>query len=268
MRAIPDIGLHRGLLGLTLLASAAAAAAAAAHASAQYRPLPAAAFRSALAIDGVAARIELPAFTMRTEPVTVGEFAIFLARYPQWRRDRILPFYANADYLRDWQTPIVAGPGFADRQPVTEISWFAARAYCASEHARLPRWYEWEYAAAADSTRRDARNDPQRNQRLLADILRSGGQAPQPIGMQAANVYGIADLGSLVWEWTEDYAAMFPNADARVAGSGPVLALCGGSALAFADKNEYALMLRVAALTALKPVDASPHVGFRCVRDL
>lgn len=263
MRTLRRMALRCGLPGLALLAAAAAG-----YADTSYRPLPATAFRSALAIDGAAARIALPAFAMRAEPVTVGEFTSFLARHPRWRRDRILPFHANADYLRDWQTPTTAGSRFTDRQPVTQVSWFAARAYCASERARLPRWYEWEYAAAADTTRRDARNDPQRNQRLLADILQSGGQALQPIGMRPANVYGIFDLGSLVWEWTEDYAAMFPNADARVAGSGPILALCGGSALAFADKNEYALMLRVAALTALKPADASPHVGFRCVRDL
>ncbi len=263
MRTTSGMTRCHSLPGLALLAVVAATA----HASADYRPLPAAAFRSALAIDGASARIALPAFAMRTEPVTVAEFAAFLTRHRQWRRDRILPFYANADYLRDWRTPTVAGPEFADRQPITQVSWFAARAYCASEHARLPRWYEWEYAAAADATRPDARSDPLRNQRLLADILRAGGEPPRLIGTQPANVYGIADLGSLVWEWTEDYAALFPNADARVAGGGPVVALCGGSALAFAAKNEYALMLRVAALTALKPVDASPHVGFRCVRD-
>ncbi|MDE1885241.1 MAG: SUMF1/EgtB/PvdO family nonheme iron enzyme [Xanthomonadaceae bacterium] len=263
MRTTRCTSLRHGLPGLVLLAVAAATA----HADVHYRPLPAAAFRSALAIDGASARIALPAFAMRTEPVTVAEFASFLAQHPQWQRDRVLPLYANADYLRDWQTPTVAGPEFANRQPVTQVSWFAARAYCASEHARLPRWYEWEYAAAADATRPDARSDPVRNQRLLADILRAGGEPPRPIATQPANFYGIADLGSLVWEWTEDYAAMFPNADARVAGGGPVLALCGGSALAFAAKNEYALMLRVAALTALQPIDASPHVGFRCVRD-
>lgn len=220
-----------------------------------------------LTLLATAARIALPGFAMRTEPVTVAEFAAFLARHPQWRRDRILPLYANADYLRGWQTPSVAGAPFDDRQPATQVSWFAARAYCASEHARLPRWYEWEYAAAADATRPDARSDPLRNQRLLSDILRASAESPKPVGRHPANVYGISDVGSLVWEWTEDYAAMFPNADARVAGGGPVLALCGGSALAFAAKNQYALMLRVAALTALRPVDASPHVGFRCVRD-
>jgi formylglycine-generating enzyme required for sulfatase activity len=257
------IAMRRGVWCLLLLAAAAAAA----RADALYRPLPATVFRSALAIDGATARIALPAFAMRTEPVTVAEFAAFLARYPQWRRDRISPLYANADYLRGWQTPRVAGAAVDDRQPATQVTWFAARAYCASEHARLPRWYEWEYAAAADATRRDARDDPTRNQRVLARILSASGESPKPVGRQPANVYGVSDLGSLVWEWTEDYAAMFPNADARVAGGGPVLALCGGSALAFAAKNEYALMLRVAALTALKPVDASPHVGFRCVRD-
>ncbi|MDQ2780535.1 MAG: formylglycine-generating enzyme family protein, partial [Pseudomonadota bacterium] len=63
-------------------------------------------------------------------------------------------------------------------------------------------------------------------------------------------------------------AALFPNADSRAPGGAPSLALCGGSALVFADKNEYALMMRVATLSALKPADSTVQVGFRCVRDL
>lgn len=160
------------------------------------------------------------------------------------------------------------GPAALEQQPVTNISWFAARAFCASEQARLPRWYEWEYVSAADETHRDARQNLTRNQQLLSATLATTGDRPGVIGRYPGDFYGVRDLNRLLWEWTDDYAALFPNADARVAGVDTVLALCGGSALAFSDKNQFALMMGVAAVAALKPVDDAPRVGFRCVRDL
>lgn len=235
--------------------------------AADYVPVPAGELVSALAANGRAARVPMRAFAMRSEPVTVAEFADFLRDQPQWRRDAVSPLFADGHYLSAWQGPLTPGPGLSPRQPVTQVSWFAARAFCAGEHARLPDWYEWEYVAAADATRRDARGDARRNQAILGDILASSGRVPGDIGTRPANVYGVRDLNRLLWEWTGDYAAMFPNPDAREPGEAPLLALCGGSALAFADKNQYALIMRVAALAALRPAESASRVGFRCVRD-
>jgi sulfatase modifying factor 1 len=233
-----------------------------------YRRLPGGDFDSALAVDGRAAHIKIAAFYMRSEPVTNAEFLAFVVQHPSWRRGEVPTLLAGPDYLRHWQGPLQLGDAIQPNQPVTHVSWFAARAYCDSEQARLPTWYEWEYASAADATRADARRDPLRNQAMLSAIQTQTGNLPEPIGTRPTNYYGVRDLNRLLWEWTADYAAMFPNPDARVPGSVASLALCGGSALAFADKNQYALMMRVAALVALKPVDSAPRVGFRCVRDV
>jgi formylglycine-generating enzyme required for sulfatase activity len=235
---------------------------------ADYTDIPAGRFVSALATDGVSAPLAVHRFAMRTEPVTVAEFRAFVHAHPEWQRGRISPLLAGPDYLANWRSALEPGNALRPAQPVTHVSWFSARAYCASEQARLPDWYEWEYVAAADTTRVDARQDPLRNQAILAAVLASSGAAPGDIGRNPPNRYGVRDSNGLLWEWTGDYAAMFPNADSRVAGSGPTLALCGGSALAFADKNQYALIMRVAALTALKPADSAARVGFRCARDL
>ena len=250
-----------GLL-LALLATAPAVAAA------DYVNIPGGVFVSALAIDGAAARIAIKSFAMRVEPVTNAEYLDFARTHADWRRGQVPPLFAGPQYLAVWRGPLTLGPDARPEQPVTGVSWFAARAYCASEQARLPNWYEWESVAAAAATRRDARQDPARNQDILDAIQAATGNRPGRIGQRPANVWGVRDLNRLLWEWTGDYAAMFPNADARVPGAGASLALCGGSALAFADKNQFALMMRVAALTALKPADDAPRVGFRCVRDL
>lgn len=255
--------MHMGVgLLLVLLATAPAVAAA------DYVNIPGGVFVSALAIDGAAARIAIKPFAMRVEPVTNAEYLDFVRTHAEWQRGQVPPLFAGPQYLAAWQGPLTPGPAALPEQPVTSVSWFAARAFCASEQARLPTWYEWEYVAATDTTRHDARQDPARNQGILNAIQAATGHRPGRIGQRPADVWGVRDLNRLLWEWTGDYAAMFPNADARVPGAGASLALCGGSALAFADKNQYALMMRVAALTALKPAADAPRVGFRCVRDL
>jgi len=236
--------------------------------AADYVVIPGGQFASALSIDGAAVPITIQIFAMRAEPVTNADFLAFVGEHPEWQRGQVSALFAGPGYLSAWRGSRMLGPAALEQQPVTNVSWFAARAFCASEHARLPSWYEWEYVAAADETHRDARQDATRNQLLLSATLEASGDRPGVIGRYPENVYGVRDLNRLLWEWTGDYAAMFPNADARVAGVDRVLALCGGSALAFADKNQYALMMGVAALAALKPADDAPRVGFRCVRDL
>lgn len=235
--------------------------------AADYVPIPAGQLESALAIAGHTAKLRLAAFSMRSEPVTNAEFLVFVRQHPEWQRGQVPSLLAGANYLRQWRGRLEPGESVLPDQPVTQVSWFAARAYCGSEQARLPNWYEWEYVSAADATRADARRDPVRNQDLLSAIEGTSGHLPGVIGTRPANVYGVRDLNRLLWEWTGDYAAMFPNPDARVPGSVANLALCSGSALAFADKNQYALMMRVAALTALRPADTASRVGFRCVRE-
>lgn len=231
-----------------------------------YVVVPAGRFQSALSLDGPGSLHQVKAFAMRIEPVNVGEYLAFVRLNPQWQRGNVADLLAGPNYLAPWASAL--DPGMAPNLPVTSVSWFAARAYCTAEQARLPDWTEWEYAAAADETRRDARRDASRNGSLLTAVLTGVGSSRATTGQHAPNVYGLRDLNRLIWEWTGDYAAMFPNADSRASGGAPSLALCGGSALAFADKNEYALMMRVATLSALKPADSTAQVGFRCVRDL
>ncbi len=233
----------------------------------EYCVLPGGEFVSALSLDGARTPISIAPFAMRTTPVTQADFLAFVQAHPEWRRDRVSRLYAAGDYLHSWQDPLTLGEHIDPQQPVTEVSWFAARAYCASENAHLPDWYEWEYAAAADAPRSDARSDSLRNAQILQTLLRHTGQPPSPVGHTAANYYGLHDMNTSIWEWVNDYAALFVNADARDPDQQNLLSLCGGSALAFEDRSAYPLMMRVAALSAMNPSDVSGNIGFRCVRN-
>ncbi|MHB8667328.1 MAG: formylglycine-generating enzyme family protein [Burkholderiales bacterium] len=239
-----------------------------AAAGADYRTVSSGTFISALSLDGARLPLHIAAFAMRATPVTVADYRTFVRAHPEWRRDRVPELYAVGGYLASWSGPLRRGPAIDPQRPVTEVSWFAARAYCASEDARLPTWYEWEYAAAADASRIDARDDPARDARILQALLARTQRAPAAVGEAGADLYGLHDMNALVWEWVDDYTAMFVNADARDPGQASLLKLCGGSALAFENRAAYPIMMRVAALSAMKPVDASGNIGFRCVRDL
>jgi formylglycine-generating enzyme required for sulfatase activity len=151
--------------------------------------------------------------------------------------------------------------------PVTQVSWHAAQAFCASEQARLPRWYEWEFAAAADEQRADARQDPQWLARILGWYSRPANQPPQAIGLQAANYYGIQDLHGLTWEWVEDFNGLFVSADSRTQDEQKQLEFCGGSALSLGDKSNYAVLIRLALLAAMEANQGGNYLGFRCVRE-
>lgn len=232
-----------------------------------YRPLPGGAFVSSLrGADGGPLRVTLAPFAMRVTPVTQAEFLRFVQATPMWRKDRVSPLLASAAYLQDWPDASTLPADRPADAPVTQVSWFAARAFCASEGGELPSWSQWEYAAAADDRQRDARQDAARNRAILAAEQTRAGRALPAVGNTPPNVYGIRDLHGLVWEWVADYAALFARPDTREEGRGATLALCGGSALAFEDRQQYALIMRVAALTALRPLDGTAHLGFRCVR--
>ena len=205
------------------------------------------------------------AFAVRVTPVSNEEFLRFVHTNPQWRRDRVPPLFAERSYLAHWSAPDALGESALPEQPVTAVSWFAAQAFCESENARLPTWLEWEYLAAADATRRDARDDPAWRARILAWYGQPSTSALPAVG-GAANLYGVRDLDDLVWEWVDDFNALMISADSRDQGDPDVLRFCGSAALALADRDNYAVLMRIALLSSLKAADTTGNLGFRCAR--
>lgn len=231
----------------------------AALALAAYVSLPAGHLASVLARDADREPASVAAFAMREQPVTRAEFAAFLRTHPQWQAARVPLAFASPGYLQ------VASA--ADDAPQTAVSWFAAQAYCESEGARLPTWLEWEYAAAADATRTDARSDPRWRAAILGWYARPA-TAPLPSVGGAPNVYGVRDLHGLIWEWVDDFNSLLVNADSRSADDPDRLKFCGAGALDLQDRQNYAVLMRIALLAALGAADSTASLGFRCAREI
>lgn len=232
-----------------------------------YVRLPGGSFRTVLKYeDRKGAAVRVAPFDLMKKPVTNAEFLAFVKSHPQWRRDRVAGVFAEPRYLSHWQGAGELGPKALPGQPVTWVSWFAASAYCEAQGARLPTWSEWEYAAAADETRRDARKDPAWRERILGWYSRKSDAPLSRAGLQAPNAYGVQDLHGLVWEWTDDYSSLLVESDNRTQGDPNRAKFCGAGALSMDDRENYAVLMRVAMLSSLEARDATANLGFRCAR--
>ncbi len=234
-----------------------------------YVRIPAGEFTSVLKYEDNKGKQKMAAFELMKQPVTNAEFLAFVRKNPQWQRGKAPTVFAEPKhYLSHWQTPLVLGAKIKPQQPVTRVSWFAASAFCEAQNARLPTWNEWEYTAAADAKRRDARSDPAWRESILSWYSKPSNTPIADVGKTPANVYGVQDLNGLIWEWTEDYSAMLVSADNRNQSDPDKSKFCGASALSMEDKENYAVMMRVAMLSSLEAVNSTSNLGFRCAKTL
>ena len=250
------------LLALALAAGSAPAV----ERDGEWVHVPTGRFASVLALGKAGAESGIEGFSLMRRPVTNAQFLDFVKEHPEWQRGNAPPVFVDGQYLSHWDAALDIGEA-GSGSPVTRVSWFAASAYCEAQGGRLPTWLEWEYVAAADETRLDARSDPAWRERILGWYSRTGGSALPPVGQTPANAYGAQDMHGLVWEWIDDFNALMISADNRDQGDPDLLRFCGAGALSAADRDNYAILMRTAMLSALRADATTRNLGFRCARD-
>ena len=234
----------------------------------EYVHIPGGAFRSVIPEAEGDNLIAVADFLLQEAPVTNAEFLQFVLHHPNWQRGNAVSLFVDDQYLSTWSGPISLAPESGLQQPVTQVSWFAANAYCESQNARLPSWYEWEYIAAANETMADARVLPEWRQDILSWYSQSGGDPIGDVRSNTANYYQIFDIHGLVWEWVEDSNAFLVTGDNREQGGADQLQFCGAGAITMEEKENYAILMRVAMLSALEAHYTTRNLGFRCARQI
>ena len=238
--------------GLTLVLCASAAFAA------EPVALPAGRFAPLFGLDVLQTDFPVSAFRLDVRPVSRADWKKFLAENPAWRAGVPAKTLVDERYLASLEQPL------APHAPVVEVSYFAARSYCAWKGGRLPTTLEWEYAAAADETRRDASRDPLFAQRIL-DWYSAPAKPKDLEGLGSPrNVYGVEALHGLVWEWTDDFNGVFVSGDNREDGEKNAKFMCGSGATGSARREDYAAFMRYALRSSLTPRTALINLGFRC----
>jgi formylglycine-generating enzyme required for sulfatase activity len=155
-----------------------------------------------------------------------------------------------------------SGGGGTDN-PVECVSWFDARAFCEAIGGRLPTEAEWEYAARGGTeTKYYCGDDPE----CLNDIAwyySNSFYHKHDVKEAEPNAYGLYDMLGNVWEWTNDWYAVYDSSPAhnpQGPQSGSLRVYRGGS---FDFPADY---LRVSFRNFGSPSFGLAYLGLRCAR--
>jgi formylglycine-generating enzyme required for sulfatase activity len=181
--------------------------------------------------------IAVRAFLLDAVPVSRDQYLDFVLHSDAWSKSRVPALFAEPTYLADWPSDQDSGPT-AGNLPITYVSWFAARAYCAFRGNRLPTLAEWEMASATPSGRR------------LLHLPENGGAAD-------------ATAQETLDEWILDFNSTLVSGRSI---DQPSDLFCGAGARAN-DASDYAAFSRYAFRSSLRASFALRRLSFRCARD-
>ena len=204
------------------------------------------------------------AFRIDRDPVSRSQYLSFVRAHPAWRRSAVSGVYADRrGYLVGWTNDTTAGSSSDLQRPVSNVSWFAARAYCASQGKRLPTAAEWEYVAASSATAREAAYDDAFVQRLVT-LYATRSRPLATIEHGEINAYGVRALHALAWEWVADFNSVLVSDDSRGVGGRDHDLFCASAAIGAPDPTNYPAFLRYALRAGLTGRSTLETLGFRC----
>lgn len=212
-------------------------------------------------------KVEVSSFLMDAYPVTNQQYLEFLKQNPIWRKSIVSRIFADENYLRSWKNDTAFGANMQPNAPVTNVSWFAAKAYCESNGKRLATVDEWEYVARADEEDMDASQKVSFNKYIIGWLEKSS-TYNNAIGSTYKNYWGVYDLQGLVWEWTDDFNAILVGKESRNMNNEDKNLFCGSGSLNATDLMNYAAFMRYAFRSSMKADYAVLNLGFRCAKNI
>lgn len=198
-------------------------------------------------------RVWVDVFELAAHQVTNAEYGCFLRA-------------TSASAPPGWTDPNFDAP----MMPVVAVSWYEAVDYCnwlskvTGKCYRLPTEAEWERAARG-GTEGLAYPWGDLPPESVPDYANRWKNGPEPVGLYAANSYGLYNLGDNVHEWCADwydpnYYAQSPERNPQGPADGSRRASRGGS------WRHHIKVTRTAARSSIPPEFKYADYGFRIAR--
>ncbi|NQW30183.1 MAG: formylglycine-generating enzyme family protein [Ignavibacteria bacterium] len=211
--------------------------------------------------------VKIKTFELDVYPVTNSQYLEFVKKNSKWRKSKVLRLFANEKYLAAWDSDISIGSALSMQAPVTMVSWYAAKEYCACQGKRLPEMDEWEYVAMASEKKRNAQHDSSFNKRIV-----EGYEVPttylKNVGSTFKNYWGIYDMHGLIWEWTSDFNSVLISGESRQDVDTERNLFCGSASINATNLMDYAAFMRYAFRGSIKANYCIRNLGFRCARSV
>lgn len=212
--------------------------------------------------------IKVDSFLIDRYPVTNKEFLKFVKENPKWQRSKVSSLFSDDNYLIRWESDTVLGQKAEPNSPVTNISWFAAKAFAKYHNKRLPSVAEWELAGMADEYSINGYDNSEYISRILSWYSKPSSAALPEVGSVFKNYYGVYDMHGLVWEWVSDFFNALVTGESRANNGINRNLFCGSGSIGATDFKNYPAFMRFAFRSSLKGNYTTDNLGFRCAKDI